>query len=333
MAAGERQLPDYLCFTAVEDNSTITRTGTYATFLEYSYDGFLWSAFDNTITVSLNTGDKVYFRGNNTRLGSSASAYTQFVMTGKLEGSGNIMSLLYASNFDTKLTIPNSYCFTHLFDGCSSLISAPDLPAITLSTNCYQYMFQGTGITTTPLLPATSLRGNCYNHMFNSCRSLSTALDFPTNVVNSENYSFGAMFYNCTSLTKAPTYIYAKANGTNDFRQMFYGCSNLTTGPKIMYTGASKNYSQREMFRNCSKLNWVMYLGTDISATNSLYNWMSGVQTTSGIFVKNINATWTTTGVSGVPTNWTIIYYDPTEDKYYTSQDKSQECDDHGNPL
>ena len=53
----------------------------------------------------------------------------------------------------------------------------------------------------------------------------------------------------------------------------------------------------------------------------------------TSVFVKHINATWTDTGSNGVPSKWKIIYYDPEEDKYYTSQDKSQECDDHGNPL
>ena len=51
------------------------------------------------------------------------------------------------------------------------------------------------------------------------------------------------------------------------------------------------------------------------------------------IFVKHIDAIWTTTGNNGVPTSWTIIYYDPALDKYYTDQTKSQECDDHGNPI
>ena len=73
-------------------------------------------------------------------------------------------------------------------------------------------------------------------------------------------------------------------------------------------------------------------LATDISANGCLGYWVSGVPS-SGIFVKNINATWTTTGNSGVPTNWKIIYYDPALDKYYLDQQRSQECDDHGNPI
>jgi len=74
-----------------------------------------------------------------------------------------------------------------------------------------------------------------------------------------------------------------------------------------------------------------MMLATAISANRCLENWVNGVAST-GIFVKNIDATWTTTGASGVPTNWTVIYYDPSTGYYYLS-DKTTRCDDHGNPL
>ena len=66
----------------------------------------------------------------------------------------------------------------------------------------------------------------------------------------------------------------------------------------------------------------------------SLINWMTSVPNVStSIFVKHIDATWTDTGNSGVPSNWTIIYYDPAVDKYYTDQTRATECDDHGNPI
>jgi hypothetical protein len=67
------------------------------------------------------------------------------------------------------------------------------------------------------------------------------------------------------------------------------------------------------MFRGCSKLNYIKMLATDISASNCLYNWVSGVSPT-GTFVKNISATWTTTGYSGVPSGWTVkSNYTPIE--------------------
>lgn len=57
-------------------------------------------------------------------------------------------------------------------------------------------------------------------------------------------------------------------------------------------------------------------LSTNITANNCTTKWVNGVAAT-GIFVKNIDATWTTTGADGVPTGWTLIYFDPVTSIYY----------------
>jgi hypothetical protein len=46
-------------------------------------------------------------------------------------------------------------------------------------------------------------------------------------------------------------------------------------------------------------------LATDISASNCLNSWVSGVSST-GTFVKNVAATWNVTGKNGIPSGWTI---------------------------
>lgn len=62
-----------------------------------------------------------------------------------------------------------------MFDGCSSLESAPVLPAKTLAYYCYFYMFKDyTSLTTAPTLPATTLDDYCYYWMFKGCRNLSS---------------------------------------------------------------------------------------------------------------------------------------------------------------
>ena len=61
-----------------------------------------------------------------------------------------------------------------MFNGCTSLTVAPELPATTLANDCYNNMFKGcTGLTTAPELPATTLASYCYNSMFEGCTSLS----------------------------------------------------------------------------------------------------------------------------------------------------------------
>ena len=60
-----------------------------------------------------------------------------------------------------------------MFYNCTSLTTAPELPATTLTASCYSNMFRGcTSLTTAPELPATTLEGCCYNYMFYGCSSL-----------------------------------------------------------------------------------------------------------------------------------------------------------------
>jgi hypothetical protein len=60
-----------------------------------------------------------------------------------------------------------------MFNGCTSLTTAPTLPATTLKDSCYIGMFNGcTSLTTAPTLPATTLVSYCYSSMFNGCTSL-----------------------------------------------------------------------------------------------------------------------------------------------------------------
>ena len=64
-------------------------------------------------------------------------------------------------------------CYTSMFEDCTNLTTAPELPATTLVQECYYYMFKGcTSLTTAPVLLATELERNCYSYMFNGCTSL-----------------------------------------------------------------------------------------------------------------------------------------------------------------
>ena len=70
-----------------------------------------------------------------------------------------------------------------MFNDCTSLINAPELPATTLAVSCYYNMFNGcTSLTTAPVLPATTLVSSCYYKMFNGCTSLSSVTCLATNI-------------------------------------------------------------------------------------------------------------------------------------------------------
>lgn len=91
-------------------------------------------------------------------------------------------------------------CYSGMFSNCTSLTSAPALPATTLARNCYTGMFRGcTSLTSAPALPATTLTNYCYSGMFNNCTSLTQAPALPATTL--AGFCYNSMFYGCTSLT------------------------------------------------------------------------------------------------------------------------------------
>ena len=131
------------CLKLVSESSntmTLNKVGTPKTVnLEYSLNGSTWTAWDYTNGGVTWTG-ALYLRGHdNTRFASSKTVYNNFAFTSSVAIYGNIMYLL---EYDETLTaIPATYCFYNLFNGCTSLTTAPALPATTLARYCYFYMF------------------------------------------------------------------------------------------------------------------------------------------------------------------------------------------------
>ena len=170
-------------------------------------------------------------------MGSGTSTYNKFVMTGKIAASGSVMYLL-KSDGDLS-ALPANYAFYGLFYGCTSLTSAPELPATTISVGCYQDMFNGcTALTTPPpSLPATTLPIGCYQGMFNGCTSLTATPATLGATTMSGRDAMREMFMNCTSLTSAFD-INVSAPTANAFYDTFYGCSSLTSVDMSQMTDA-----------------------------------------------------------------------------------------------
>ena len=254
---------DYLCFTSEEAGSTVSMsvkgTPTKGQAFETSVDGTTWSVFTpGTTTITLaNVGDKVYFRGDNTTVNESGSVYHQFVMTGKIAASGNIMSLLDKTCEST--IISHKYCFNSMFSSCTSLTTAPALPADTLAIYCYHGMFSGcTSLTTAPALPATTLAENCYRDMFSGCTSLTTAPALPATTL--ANNCYHGMFRRCVSLTTAPA-LPATTLTSGCYNIMFLTCGRLTTAPALPATILAENCYYK-MFSECKSLQVYSSSGT-----------------------------------------------------------------------
>lgn len=200
-------------------------------------------------------------------------------------------------------TTLQTYCYGYMFYGCTALVNPPTLGAKTMKNYCYYYMFSGcSSLVNAPALPATTLASYCYQYMFQNCTSLVTA---PTlSATTLATYCYNMMFYGCTNLANVQETLPATTLKSNCYNQMFRGCKKLTTAPVLpAITLVTRCYYY--MFYGCSALNYVKAMFTTTPSSSYTAYWLANVSST-GTFVKNVDATWTTTGSTGVPTNWTI---------------------------
>ena len=114
--------------------------------------------------------------------------------------TGNIESLLdYETVEAGQHPTMAANCYSYMFFNCTSLTTAPSLPATTLSAYCYSYMFnECRNLTTAPSLPATTLAERCYYYMFGGCISLTTAPSLPATKL--ANFCYFGMFYSCKKI-------------------------------------------------------------------------------------------------------------------------------------
>ncbi len=315
--------PDYTIPFYIEDVSgsdntlTIKKSNSSASTLaiEKSTDKVNWSSMGSTstsgVTATVPANGKLYLRCSTDAWGKYAGSWSYYYNTIQCSGrhnvGGNIMSLLYGSNFtgeETTFPSGSTYTFYNLFNGVKTLVSAENLllSAMVLTNYCYQYLFNGcSSLTTPPALPSTSLAIGCYNGLFYKCTSLTTAPALPS-----------------TSLAYRCYYV------------LFSGCSSLTTAPELPATSLAQ-YCYYYMFNGCTSLNYIkvgfsawpnMSSGSasDYMATN--YWTELGVNTT-GTFVcpaalsQEFNASGNKSGgtssISGytnaIPYGWTVQTY------------------------
>ena len=202
--------------------------------LEYSTDASIWNAWDGSL-LSADNG-KLYLRGTgNTRMVSHVSgisSYERWILDGtNISCNGNIENLLdYETVMNGQHPTMSSNCFLGLFIDCTSLISAPDLPATTLNHGCYSNMFRGcTSLISAPELPATTLWGFCYSRMFYGCTSLTTAPKLPATSLLAACCQY--MFCRCTNLTTLPE-LHATTMVDSGYFGMFSGCTSLIINSK-----------------------------------------------------------------------------------------------------
>ncbi len=291
---------DFLNFTAVEDGSSVKYTKSTYESAEYSYDKVTW-ANASSVVISLNSGQKVYFRGV-IQSSKTTSKTAIFTMTGKIAAGGSIQSMRNGDPLDDLVT---TNCYYNMFNGCTSLVKVAELPATTLATNCYSRMFFGcTSLVKVPELAATTLATSCYDGMFNGCTSLAQAPKrLPSKDAVLQCYEY--MFMNCTSLVQAPE-LPATTLEQSCYRGMFNGCTSLVKVPELPATTLATN-CYYNMFNGCTSLKYIKCHAITGASGENMYNWLVDVSP-SGIFYKKSGVLYTR-GESGIPFNWTIVEF------------------------
>ena len=231
----------YITFTAKEAQSfKMTTTGTYEIKgLEYSLNGGDWKtvvAGGEGVTFGGANGD-LRLRGTNTNgTAKDETNYATITFTDptvNVACTGNILTLLDWRNYNIVETKNARFC--SLFENCSVLTSAPELPATTLADNCYYYMFwHCTNLTSAPVLPATTLAEGCYSYMFSDCTNLTSAPELPATTL-----------------------------AVHCYYSMFSGCTKLSTVTML----APKSEIETKTY---CVLNWLYDAGTDNSVTRTL---------------------------------------------------------------
>ena len=171
----------YVTFTAdAEQTFKMTTYGDYTiSGLQYSVNNGKWQnvVVDKEVTFG-GTNSTLRLRGTN--INGTAyhwiKKYSTITFTDKnvkVACTGDIRTLLNWKYYDTVDTQNARFC--NLFDRCSVLTSAPELPATKLADYCYYGMFFCcTSLTAAPELKATTLAVRCYSSMFEGCTKLST---------------------------------------------------------------------------------------------------------------------------------------------------------------
>ena len=156
----------------------------YSKTLQYSKDKTTWSTItlsSTTYNISLNQGEKVYFRGNegvfnHYIIRGTEQVYTKITANQTFNVGGNINTLINYYN-PNNLTLPQGV-FNNLFGGNVNLVSAENLilqPSSdgSLPTFAYLYLFRNcTSLTKPPVLIAKTLSKSSYYSLFDGCSQL-----------------------------------------------------------------------------------------------------------------------------------------------------------------
>ena len=156
----------YMTIESLEDGLFIQ----VPSHVEYTIDG-TWKRLGINDSIEVNKGQLISFKKTNV-----IGIFGTFIINGRCNLRGNCMSMVFGDSGYKNNDLSELYApFSNMFKDCTGIVSVEPtfLPATTLVDNCYEHMFEGcTSLVTAPELPATTLANNCYNSMFYGCSNL-----------------------------------------------------------------------------------------------------------------------------------------------------------------
>lgn len=234
--------------------------------------------------IAIPAGGKVMLRHSGTMYyyDVSSSRYHTIECTQPFSVAGNPLSLIYGSDYlgDNKFVmdwglayvfanattlvsaaklnldisfyenrngtdVEHKHCCHSMFQTCTSLVNAPDLPQTKLSTSCYASMFVGcTALRTAPQLPSTEIAVGSYYSMFSGCSSLTEGADLKkVNKLGTNGIT--EMYYRCSSLEKAyaPTVDFSDTYNSTDWLKNVSASGTLYADASIAATIPTDNTS------------------------------------------------------------------------------------------
>ena len=312
----EEYIP-YVTFTAKDPQTfkMIEYEGYKISGLEYSVNNGDWTTLEAGTGVTFGgTNGNLRLRGTNLNGTSVLHQYSTITFTDRnvpVACTGDIRTLLDWNNYATVNT--ENAMFIKLFENCSVLTSAPELPATSLAYNCYYCMFLGcTNLKSAPKLPAPTLTTCCYYCMFAMCTNLKTAPELPAEVL--ANQCYDGMFSGCTNLKTAPK-LPAKGSQWLCYAGMFSGCTNLKSAE--LSIEFLKRGCCSQMFYNCTNLSSVTMLAPSTEITSSglsyyLDYWLNNAGTDQSVKNRTLKVQDKAAyealkaNASYLPTNWQI---------------------------
>lgn len=275
---------------------TLTQGNTYNEDISLAFDALncplTFEAISSTMQLHLQnytSADKVFFYKIDNGLWTPliVAKNTQQILGPaaiiQLKGNNNAYAEFDGSTSKSSRIVSDDAFY--MYGNINSLLTTENFASITEYTVANRWAFYNlfnnnnkmkSHDTKELVLPCTKMAERCYSWMFKACSGLTRAPVLPAMELAEGCYF--QMFYSCYGLTKAPD-LPAKKLEEKCYYEMFYACDHL---------------------------NYLKCMATDRTASQCLFQWLSGVPATGGTFVGAPGMTWTP-GTCGIPAGWTSI--------------------------